>query len=285
MSINRRRGGGFDVTQVLFMLLGLLLGAGLIFVVGLQVGERLDPSAFSLAETLMESGGDTRGALTPRGAMKAHNDDFSFFSDLTAPAPERRRRNLKMPSGNANDPRLAKREARKLRRLKGQPAKARRLARRGTSARQGAAKSGARQRSATPRSLSREALGHVAPPSRVDREEAPAAAPVQPKVKSVEEARDNALGAMSQGAPAPRKASAAAPQGRRFTIEVGSFKSIKAASATLDRLKAQGHSARISLGVRGGEKVYRVRVGRFGSRDDAQRRLSSAGLRGSVTPL
>lgn len=283
MSINRRRGGGFDVTQVLFMLLGLLLGAGLIFVVGLQVGERLDPSAFSLAETLMESGGDTRGALTARGAMKAHNDDFSFFSDLTAPAPERRRRNLKMPSGNANDPRLAKREARKLRRLKGQPARARRLARRGAS------KAGVRQRATTPRSLSRvgarEALGHVAPPSRVDREEAPAAVPVQPKVKTVEQARDNALEAMSQGSSASRRAPTAAPQGRRFTIEVGSFNNIEAASATLDRLKAQGHSARISLGVRGGEKVYRVRVGRFGSRDDAQRRLSSAGLRGSVTSL
>ncbi len=244
MAGGTRQSGGFDVTQVLCMVLGLLLGAAVIFVAGLQVGERLDPEALSMATAAMQSSQKGEKVV---GALKKRSDDYSFFAELEEPVTERRRK-LRVPQGNANNPDMPERARRR---------KMRRLAR-------------AKAPKVNRRTLDRRSQRKVRQPAA--------------KVPAALSRKDNLLAA-SQAAPKARKLSQE-PAGSRYTIQVGTYKTLDEATAAMTRLRAKGQIPRISLSqVPGKGKVYRVRIGRFSSKEEAQARLGSGGVSGVITRM
>lgn len=84
--------------------------------------------------------------------------------------------------------------------------------------------------------------------------------------------------------PAPRPAPTAAVADGWF-LQVGAFRSRENADRQVQQLVAKGYAASVASGAAGG--LYRVRVGPFATRDEAQRtaaRLSSQeGIKSSVT--
>ncbi len=88
-------------------------------------------------------------------------------------------------------------------------------------------------------------------------------------------------------APAKRRPGGAAPgANRRYTVQVGAFREKSDALTLLDKLRAGDHNPfLVSSNVRSRGRWYRVRVGRFASKDKAQvyqRRIEVAeGLKGT----
>lgn len=82
--------------------------------------------------------------------------------------------------------------------------------------------------------------------------------------------------------PAPAPAAPASTTGGRYTIQVSAFDSAEPAEALRARLAAEGFDVRIYRA----DNLYRVRVGRYATRDDANavaQRLTSRGLTTWIT--
>ncbi len=255
--VNRKSGGGagLDVKQVLFMVVGLIVGAGVIFVAGLQVGQHLDLSAASLATATMTTASNPRSKASK--AHKAPNDDFSFFAELDAPAPERMRRKLDMPEGNANNP--------------DSPEKRNRL-QAGNLARQA---EGSASRPPVTRSLKRAV-------ERDGRDEGAR----EPLLAATVDRGAEEAPQVARRLPVESGAAREPEAGGRFTVHVGSFVTFDEASKVMGELRAKGHSPSISLATDDeGVRVYRVRVGSFTSQDAAREVIQSSGGRGRVIPL
>lgn len=97
-----------------------------------------------------------------------------------------------------------------------------------------------------------------------------------------------AAGALAT-APAPAVAPPGAPAraGDGFAVQIGSFASRANADGLVAKLRKGGFAAFISP-TAGGRKLYRVRVGPVGDRDEAQRlaaRLAAAGQPGKIVDL
>jgi DedD protein len=88
-------------------------------------------------------------------------------------------------------------------------------------------------------------------------------------------ARDAAARATPIPAPSPaaRPAPVAAPEPSAWTVQVGAFKERAPAEALQRQLAGAGLEARLAdvPATEGGQPRYRVRVGKFGSKADAQR--------------
>jgi cell division septation protein DedD len=250
----KRKGSVLDIKQVVFMLVGLCIGAGVIFIVGLQVGQHVDISSNIIAATSMDMISNPSKGSEKRQKAKAPKDEFAFFADLGSPAPERKRRKLCSPEGNANDPdRVTKRkrqvEARKARR---QAWKKKRKSKADKTARTSPARV----------ALSAVKVAPASPEGAVSRTISRVLSRGQGSVEKKREAQPAA------------KAS--------FTVHVGSYPSFEEASAAMKRLRSKGHSPHVTLTNSESEgKIYRVRVGRFINQEEAR----NSGLRGAIVRL
>ena len=80
---------------------------------------------------------------------------------------------------------------------------------------------------------------------------------------------------------------AARPVPAVFTVQVGSFRDRASAESFARRVSAQGARAQVLETVVAGRTWYRVQVGRFGTRKEAEdhyrRNLKTKGIQGFVT--
>jgi cell division protein FtsN len=119
---------------------------------------------------------------------------------------------------------------------------------------------------------------------------APQTAPPQPTVRAQPE-RPPAPTSPVAPAPAPvpkaEPAPASRPPAAVFTVQVGSFRDREAAVTLAKRVADQGVSAGVSEAFVAGRTWYRVQVGRFETRSDAEtyyrKRLRAKGVQGFVT--
>ncbi len=177
-------------------------------------------------------------------------EEFSFFDELETPAARGAVRRL--PKGNANNSDRVNRakERREQRRINRKLVKPRTLARMPSP--------GGAVASAAANPTPRQVVGTV---QRAFREPPSMAA-----------------------APAPEKIEGSP----RFTVQVASFTSFDESSALVRKLRGSGMPAHVVLGSAPEGKIYRVRVGRHGSREAALEqvaKLRSQGLAPVITKL
>jgi cell division septation protein DedD len=246
----RKKSRGIDARQILLALLGIVLAGLVIFVAGYQLGMKLD------APTVLTTMGESASAVPTKmtaGLSGSALENFSFFDELDEPATHGRVRRL--AKGNANN------RARGTARAKPRARKANKHAR-------------ARDN----RNRSKERLRKIA--------RTPAVKPARiASSKDTQRVAGRIVRVLESG---PSKAPAAVESGDQFTVQVATFASFDESSALVRKLRGQGMSARVVLGRAPGGKVYRVRVGRFDSRDAAQGKLGtlrSSGLKPVITKL
>ena len=94
-------------------------------------------------------------------------------------------------------------------------------------------------------------------------------------------ARDPSVAQPSADTTTTRAVGTAGPRAREFSVQVAAYDTRTAADALAKRLSARGYSARVF----GGQKPFRVRVGRYPTREratDVVRQLSRSNVRGIV---
>jgi cell division protein FtsN len=105
------------------------------------------------------------------------------------------------------------------------------------------------------------------PAAKPAKREAPAAEPVRAPEAS-------AMVATKPAEPPAPKAGDAAPtpraDGGKYTVQVGSYNARAQADALRARLSAAGHAAYVTEGEAAGVTRYRVRIGTFGSAEEAR---------------
>lgn len=247
-----------DAKQVGFSLVALALGAGILFVAGLHLGQDMDMGRGESARPGVQGalGQQAAPASGPRGGS-----EFSFFSDLRSPDQGPKPRAMPVPEGNANQdasPRERRRD------LEGRGVRARVLTR---EARQEEPRGGA------------PALAPPALAGRAPAAEAPSPAPVPAELVGQRRL-------LREGADREPEAR---PAGRGFTVRAGSFSEYSDAFEVVQRLRAKGHQAHVIL-INSGEeeRSYQVRVGRYADREaaqEAQRKLQGEGEPASVVGL
>lgn len=70
---------------------------------------------------------------------------------------------------------------------------------------------------------------------------------------------------------------------RGFTIQIGAFSTQSAAISLVDKLRSFGYDAYISESIKGNSRLFRVRVGRYGSKSHARQDAGSLKQRGFET--
>lgn len=266
--------------QVFFVLMGILVLASGILVLGYVLGLNVATPASMSTKALADGRRSERGVLRSDDPAEAkveltfHEKVMSPSAALAplpaAPTPEERER-----QGALAKAAVAKAMAK------------------------------AKAKAATPIESVARAPEQVAPISRTKRptpdSTSPAAGrrnPAHAVERKVDEAAADALSILRklrEGAPAPAHAAVAAPAAlvapvagpeRRYTVQVGAFQERTDALALLDKLRTRGHNPfLVSSKVRSRGRWYRVRVGRFADKDRAkeyQRRVEvSEGIKGA----
>ena len=214
----------------------------------------------SLLGLLSAASLDMRPRTTSNKAASSvtHNDEYAFFADLDAPAPERKRRKVYMPEGNANNPDKATRHERQV-----------------------AARRARRQHQVAERQPSARTIKRRTDVDTSKGEVLAAAAQVD--YRGAAERISRALPRMAAQATEPVKEKKASAH---FTVHVGSFPSFEEAATAMKGLRAQGLAPHVTLTNNEGEgKIYRVRVGRYSTREEARIQIQTSGLRGAIVGL
>lgn len=242
-----------DAKQIGFSLVALALGAGILFLAGLHLGQDMD---------ILDPGKESASAQAPAqtGALgqqrqPTQGSEFSFFSDLRAPDKGPQQRAMPVPEGNANSEQKQVEHAR------------RELGRKGVKTRT-LKRGAARQASSKP---------VLAPPSLAGRaEKKPAEAKPQVEEKKPTEAVGRRLLRRDDVQQKP----AAKPAGRGFTVRAGSFSEYSDAFELVQRLRNRGHAAHVILINNDQGRAYQVRVGRFAQREEAREALQKVQAEG-----
>lgn len=253
--------------QFAFMLAGVILGAAVLFVVGMEVGRRAD-GAF--LDDLSPKDDAARGSV---GAAAAAATEYSFFQQLDSPVEPRKLRKLKRTFANANNSPEVEAKL-KERRARVAKFKARKLARRRATGyadvdRDHAARKIKRlTRNPEMASTAGEAPGSDPKPAR-DLLANPAES-VRTLARTV--------------APA-----AAQTTDTSYTLQLGVYRSEREAAKLVSKLRAQGHAPRLThSSVPGKGEIFRVRMGRYQSiaaADQGRSKVALGGHRAMVTPL
>lgn len=260
-------GGKLDIRQVAFGLVGLIFGAAIIFVAGLQVGQNLDLLSLVKGEEASVEA-PTPVKREAKGSAEAEPTKFTFYQNLDARAPELKRRKIKMPSGNANKVASVTRKV-KHKKVKA-PARERRVARSlkrntrsGRNVLDQIAQGGAPRVAAASKSNATRRVVKVMEKVANNPPELPA-----------REAKRTVPAVVAQKASGPS----------RFTLHVGAFPTFDQASKLVKKLRGQGHRAHVVLS----SGSYSVRSGRFPDKDAARTfmtRLRSAGVQPRIVSL
>lgn len=272
-----------EAKQIAFLLVAMILGAGVVFVVGFQAGVHID--AAEIVDAPLAGGGAT--ARLPGHGERSER--FSFFDELRTPAAPAPIRKLSSPEGNANNtPELAKAAEKRRQR---------------EARRQEWAKAATKEIDAEPRkkplavrSIDR-AQDTDRPRVRTIAEHTPDADKVRtldpaseepaessPRVRTIEESpKVRTLDA------APSAQVRAVPRDGEFTLQFGSYANEGEAERVMQRVRGVGQARVVQASGPDGGKVYRVRLGRFDSLEDAhqaqQQVRSKEGVHAFVTPL
>lgn len=240
---------GMDAKQFGFMVIGLTLGAVVLFVVGFEAGRVVNVDGYSaFIASLATSPAEDKGSKE----LQAPKARYAFFEELDAPADERPLRRLPTPDRNANEMNASwlhghkKVRGRSRRRL----AKMRRLSRDPYSVDPPRERNKPRERVvASVRSSPRRdrAADRAEPMERLARKPQRAEAPAARTLT-----RSLSRSAPKADAPPARKAV------RARLVEFGS---LKEASRYKKKMRAEGKGAHISMAeVPGKGNVYRVHV-------------------------
>jgi len=273
-----------EAKQVAFLLVALILGAGVVFVVGFQAGIHID------ATDIVDSPMAGATGVAARSGQDVRSERFSFFDELRTPAAPAPIRKLSSPEGNANNsPELAreaeKRRQREVRREEWGQARKQRAADPAEGKRKPLAVRSVERKEDTDRPRVRTIAERDDSPSPVRTIEPESdAADDRPRVKTLE--------------PQPTKVrtieAASGEQARNtpsaeFTLQFGSYSNAGEAEQVMQRVRNVGQARVVQASAPDGGKVYRVRVGRFESLEDAhtaqQQVRSREGVHAFVTPL
>lgn len=96
-----------------------------------------------------------------------------------------------------------------------------------------------------------------------------ASAEEKPPEKLTEPAKQPGPDARREVKPAQAESAEARTNGKIWSVQVNSYPDAKSASDLIDRLKNKGYNAFVTEANVNGKVWYRVRVGRFASRDEA----------------
>ena len=251
-----------DARQFGFMVVALLLGAGVLFVVGFEVGRVVNFEGYGAFIAGLMTSPDKNAA---KNSAQASIEEFSFFDELDAPAEPHQRRAVKSPDWNANN------EGLDYSRFRGKRPRYRQLARMKRPKRSGDRRVLSRESRPEKRSARRDASRDViaaVPDGRVLERDVPSAA-------------DDNAGAVGRRvlgrSEAPR---AEASDSRRYALQAGAFSDKGEADQVLAQLKSRGLPARVVSGNAPGRgRVHRVLVGRYGSMDEAKAAQGKVGRR------
>ncbi len=259
---------GVDAKQFGFSLVGLALGACVLFVAGLQLGQNFDlfgglgadkPSVEAPRETVI-------GQRTPPRGTQA--GEFSFFSDLKEPDRGPKQRRMPVPDGNAND------------RQPPSPAGARKVLARGGARKTRTLKRKVRKPAAKA-TKAVAARAKLAPPTLVGREPAKAAEGGAPVGRRI--VRDSAR---KPPVAVGQRSKESAPGRKKFTVQAGSFGEYGDAFTLAQRLRGRDLKAHVVLiNKPGQDRTYKVRMGGFANRDAASKALQkvqSEGVSASI---
>jgi hypothetical protein len=260
-----------EAKQFAFMLAGVILGATVLFIVGMEVGRRADVSFLDEGKAGLE------GATAALGKTNASaSTDYSFFEELESPVEPKKLRKLAPNFANANNTPEVEAGLKKRRdRIDG--FNERKLARKKAT---GEFEADGNHGALSVKRLTRKPI---------DSDEA--------TEDLVDDAPDDARDLMAKPAEKLRTLSrglttaSAEPKshGRAYTLQLGVYRSEDDAERLVDNLRAQGHSPRMTRStVAGKGEVFRVRMGRFESiaaADQGRSEAALAGHRAMVTPL
>ncbi len=93
-----------DLKQIIFTVVGILLGASVIFIAGMQAGQHLGEPLERIGASLSASMKSEAPETENKPKKIAPATAFAFYNDLYAPAEPVKRRKMRMPRGNANNP-------------------------------------------------------------------------------------------------------------------------------------------------------------------------------------
>ncbi|OIP35153.1 MAG: hypothetical protein AUK47_17180 [Deltaproteobacteria bacterium CG2_30_63_29] len=93
MSTRRAKSGRFDAKQVVCTVIGGVFGVGLIFLVGLHIGKNVGPETVAEASAVPPT---AESIVSVTGELPGPQD-FGFFALLDAPAPRRELRAIELP--------------------------------------------------------------------------------------------------------------------------------------------------------------------------------------------
>ncbi len=273
--------------QVFFVLMGILVLASGILVLGYVLGLNVATPATMSARALTE-GRRAERSVVRQPAASDDKVELTFHEKVMSPSPaaeplpeapsaqEQARRGALAKAAVAKAAKLAAAAAKQ---AKAAPVKK-------ASAKKAPAKKAPAQ--APKRAVKKVAAAKPAVKVAAARLRPPPAEAVERKVN---EATADALSILRKlradhGKPAAPAAARVTSTERRYTVQVGAFQKRADALALLDKLRSRGHNPfLVSSKVRSRGRWFRVRVGRFADKDkatDYQRRVEvSEGLAGA----
>jgi cell division septation protein DedD len=255
-----------DAKQIGFSLVALALGAGILFLAGLHLGQDMDLLEQVQGDAVAQA--PTEPSAEAPQQKAAARSEFSFFSDLRAPDKGPRQRDMPVPEGNANIKKAAEPEVTR-----------RALARKGVKTR--TLKRGARSVTRKKPALAPPTLAGRAPKKLEDKPAAKVAA-------KEEKAAPQAVARRVLRRQDVQQKPTAKPAGRGFTVRAGSFSEYGDAFELVQRLRGGGHAAHVILVNNAQGRSYQVRVGRFAKREEAReamRKVQSEGVSASILNL
>ncbi|MDX9723937.1 MAG: SPOR domain-containing protein [Myxococcota bacterium] len=276
----------FDAKQIICTVIGGVFIVGLVFLVGIHFGKRLWSAPSLPPEVKAEH------RFAPHEKRAGIELDYAFFELLEAPAPRRALPELSLPMNPALDPKrkeeiaekraaeakLAKAESKNEKRAK--PAEDKPKEQKAAS--QSEQKAAKTKASDEPRSgAEKEAQEKKSSNAAVDElvmASALVASGDKKSVKGSEKKRaedsdkQRAEGSEKQRAEDSEKKQPAKSEGSSFAVQVSAFQEQAVADGLARSLKRKGYQAQVSADEVPGKGVwYRVRVGTYSSREEAEK--------------
>lgn len=299
MSTRRAKSGRFDAKQIICTVIGGVFGVGLIFLVGIHIGKNVGPENIAEGATVPP----TAGSMAAVTAEESGPQDYGFFELLDAPAPRRELKSIELPLNPKleekrhkkeakSDEKVVKAEADASSSMKSEK-KAKAKSERKEKAEQ-APKDEAKAVAAaevedegtkgialvkeasdaepmTPAKVTSErgqesVASSIGPAEQVEQ----ALEKVAPKAKGEKQTKAAKSERKSTKEKAEKSEKQSKPKGK-FTVQVSAFQDESVAATMASDLKAAGLKAYVKKeSVPGRGAWYRVQVGRYQSREEAQ---------------
>ena len=281
----------FDVKQLISTVVAILFAGGLILLVGVHIGKRVETpqheeKAQQATQTL---------AQQPVAALE-NNPEYRFFELLDAPAPSRPMPELQLPVNPALDKKKAKKEEKSNDEARAVKTKKQTDKADKEPAPKAASKKQAEPKKAAPKKELKAQAKPAQPAAKPASQSAglKAAAPVKAREEKAAPAREEKAAPAREEKAAPAKAKEdkapanAAKKTGRYTVQVSAFQDKGVADDIAKDLRARGYKVQVKSEEVAGRGVWhRVRVGKTSDRASAEALLTTLkqkeGFMGFVT--